>query len=402
MLTNLQIKAATPKATPYKLADRDGLYLAVLPSGARSWRYNHLVPAGPAGKSKAKTKTYGLWPALSIADARTEHIAYRAALAAPVAAAAARPVPLFADWAEVWMAHYLGTIKKGKNQLLIPGTLRNHINPVVGHQRLDQIHRTTLVGIVKALYTAGKQETAYRVAQRLAQIFDYAVDCGEIDKHPAAGLTRVLGPKKVRHHPCVPASEAGQLLRSIATYPDLITRLGLQLAAHTFVRTDELRRAPWAELDRGPAALWQIDASRMKMGDHHLVPLSRQVLSLLDELAVYTGHGSLLLPGAVSPRRPISENTMLFGLYRLGYRGLMTVHGFRALASTVLNESGLWRPDVIERQLDHRERNASRAPYNRAEYLEERAQMMQWWSDWLDQQADQPTSAAPASLQAEA
>lgn len=389
MLTTLQIKAAAPAAKPYKLADRDGLHLVVLPSGARSWRYNHLVPAGPGGRTKAKTKTYGLWPALSIAEARAAHVAYRATLTAPTEAAAARPVPLFADWAEVWMAHYLSTIKKGKNQLLIPGTLRNHINPVIGHQRLDQIHRTTLVGIVKQLYAAGRQETAYRVSQRLAQIFDYAQDCGEIDKHPAAGLTRVLGPKKVRHHPCVPAGEAGQLLRHIATYPDLITRLGLQLAAHTFVRTDELRRAPWAEIDRGPGALWQIEAARMKMGEDHLVPLSRQVLRLLDELAVYTGHGPLLLPGAVGQGKPICENTMLFALYRLGYKGRMTVHGFRALASTVLNESKLWRPDVIERQLDHCERDKSRDPYNRAMYLEERAAMMQWWSDWLDQQADQ-------------
>jgi integrase len=377
MLTALQIKAAAPAAKPYKVADRDGLYLMVLPSGVKSWRYNHLA----AGK--ARTKTYGKWPELSLSDAREAHRLYRVALRAPVGSVA-RPVPLFRDWAEVWMKHYLTTIKKGKNQLLIPGTLRNHITPVLGSRRLDEIRRVELVDLVKGIYAAGKHETAYRVCQRLGQIFNYAQDCGEIERHPGANLSRVLGPKKVRHHPCVPVSEAGQLLADVAAYPDLITRLGLLLIAHTFVRTNDLRSAPWTEVDPA-ASVWQVSGARVKMGDDFLVPLSRQVRALLAQLQAITGAGALLLPGA-DGRRPISENTMLFALYRLGYRGRMTVHGFRALASTVLNESKLWRPDAIERQLDHRERNASRAPYNRAEYLDERAQMMQWWSDWIDQQ----------------
>lgn len=253
---------------------------------------------------------------------------------------------------------------------------------------LDQIHRTELVTIVKTLYASGRQETAYKVAQRIGQIFNYAQDCGEIDSHPAASLSRVLGPKKVRHHPCVDPSEAGALMAAISTYPDLITRLGLQLVAHTFVRTGDLRGAPWLELGEAGATVWQVDGQRVKMGDDYLVPLSRQARSLLEELRTITEPTGLLLPG-MNMRRPISENTMLFGLYRLGYRGLMTAHGFRALASTVLNESKLWRPDAIERQLDHRERDQSRAPYNRAEYLEERAAMMQWYSDWLDQQAQE-------------
>lgn len=390
MLTTLQIKAAAPAGKPYKLADRDGLYLAVLPSGARSWRYNHLVGG------KAKTKTYGQWPSVSLADAREAHRLYQLSLRAP--SGAGKPVPLFRDWAEVWLAHYLTTIKKGKNQLLIPGTLRLHLYPAIGHKRLDEIQRTELVALVKGIYSAGKHETAYRVCQRIGQIFNYAQDCGELERHPGANLSRVLGPKKVRHHPCVAPSEAGQLLADVAGYPDLITRLGLLLIAHTFVRTNDLRSAPWTEVDPS-ADVWQVDGQRVKMGDDYLVPLSRQVRALLAELQAITGSGPLLLPG-VDGRRPISENTMLFALYRLGYRGRMTVHGFRALASTVLNESKQWRPDAIERQLDHRERDASRAPYNRAEYLEERAQMMQWWSDWLDQQAAGSMATAPHTLKA--
>lgn len=386
MLTNLQIQKATPEPMPFKLGDRDGLYLAVLPSGAKSWRYNHLVDG------KAKTKTYGLWPTVSLAAAREAHRLYQVSLRAPLTARA-RPVPLFEDWAEVWLAHYLTTIKKGKNQLLIPGTLRNHLYPTLGAKPLDQIHRTELVALVKGIYAAGKHETAYRVCQRIAQIFNYAQDCGEINQHPGANLSRVLGPKKVRHHPCVAPAEAGQLMAAVAAYPDLITRLGLQLIAHTFVRTNDLRSAPWSEVD--PAAeVWEIDGTRVKMGDNYLVPLSRQVRALLAELHAITGAGHLLLPG-MDGRRPISENTMLFALYNLGYRGRMTVHGFRALASTVLNESKRWRPDAIERQLDHRERDKSRSPYNRALYIEERAEMMQWWSDWLDQQTASALSGQP-------
>lgn len=392
MLTTLQIKAAVAAPKAYKIADRDGLYIAVLPSGVKSWRYNHL------SGGKAKTKTYGKWPALSLADAREAHRLYRVALRAPVTAAA-HPLPLFEDWAEVWLAYYLPTIKKGKNQLLIPGTLRNHLYPTLGAKRLDEITRVELVSLVKVLYAAGKHETAYRVCQRLGQIFNYAQDCGELDHHPAANLSRVLGPKKVRHHPCVAPDEAGQLLDDIAGYPDLITRAALQLVAHTFVRTNDLRSAPWTELDPS-ADVWQVDGARVKMGDDYLVPLSRQARALLADLHTITGSGPLLLPG-IDGRRPISENTMLFGLYRLGYRGRMTVHGFRALASTVLNESKLWRPDAIERQLDHRERDKSRAPYNRAKYLDERAQMMQWWSDWLDREVDKTTAArSPARLAA--
>src|SRR3990167_6683480 len=151
--------------------------------------------------------------------------------------------------------------------------------------------------------------------------------------------------------------------------------MGLQLIAHTFVRTNDLRTAPWAEVDPAgdlQADVWAMDGARVKMGDDYLVPLSRQVRELLRELHTYTGAGALLLPG-MGGRKPISSNTMLFALYRLGYKGRMTIHGFRALASTVLNESKLWRPDVIERQLDHRERDRSRAAYNRADYQADRA-----------------------------
>lgn len=383
MLTQLQIRAAEARDKPYKLADRDGLYLVVLPSGVKSWRYNHLVDR------KARTKTYGQWPALSLADARGAHAAYRAGATDgdPAPSPAAPSVPTFEKAAQAWLADYLPTIRKGKNQLSVPASLEKHVYPKIGAVRLDLITRADLVDLVKGIYNSGRREIAYKVAQRICQVFDHAQDNGRIDTHPASRLSRVLGPKQTAHHPCVPPTQAGALLRAIATYPDLITRHALLLAAHTFVRTDELRSAPWAEFDRSKrGALWVIPGERIKMAEAHEVPLSRQVLQLLTALHQYTGEGTLLLPGANTPRKPISENTMLFALYRLGYKGVHTVHGFRALASTVLNESGLWRPDVIERQLDHRERDGSRRPYNRAEYLDERRRMMQWWSDWLDAQ----------------
>ena len=180
MLTQLQIRAAEARDKPYKLADRDGLYLTVLPSGVKSWRYNHRL----AGK--AQTKTYGQWPALSLADARAAHAAYRAGtLATPQPGPDRAATPTFEAAAAAWLADYLPTIRKGKNQSSVPASLEQHVYPKIGRQRIDHITRVQLVDLVKAIYASGKQETAYKVAQRITQVFDHAVDTGRLDAHPA-------------------------------------------------------------------------------------------------------------------------------------------------------------------------------------------------------------------------
>jgi integrase len=373
MLTVKKIEAAKALPKAYKLADADGLYLQVLPTGGKSWRYNHVV----AGKQN--TKTYGRWPAMSLAEARLAHAQFRDSANTLVAA------PTFKEVAADWLKIKLPTLSNGKHQIQVAETLERHVYPAIGERPIDAIKRAELVAVVRAIDDQGITETAHRVAGRIGMVFAYAQDCGVIESTPATGLTRVLR-ARVTKKPMVsiPAGQAGALLRDISTYPEAVTRLGLLLAAHTFVRVGELRGALWEEIDF-EARVWLVAEDRMKKRRPHVVPLSDQVVDLLRELHTLTGHSVYVLDSPERTGRPISENTLLFALYRLGYRGRMTVHGFRSLASTVLNEQSSFTPDAIERQLAHKEVDAVRAAYNRAQYFDERVKMMQWWSDWLTQ-----------------
>jgi len=218
---------------------------------------------------------------------------------------------------------------------------------------------------VQRIQERGTIESAHRVGAHLRQIMDYAVDLGKIESHSASGLSRVLKTPKVKHMNCIAVEEAGELFKAINNYPEPMVRLGLILAALLFVRTNELRFMRWNEIvDQN---IWVIPESRMKMKKPHVVPLSVYALKILDELEVHTGEYDLVFQSPKRQNHPISENTLLFALYRLGYRGQMTVHGFRALASTVLNEQSPFSHDVIERQLAHKETDLVRAAYNRAE-----------------------------------
>jgi integrase len=221
-----------------------------------------------------------------------------------------------------------------------------------------------------------------------SQVFRYAVATGRCERDPAPDLRGALTPHKGKHQAAVPLEEFPALLRAIDSYGDLgdmMTGYALRLLMLTFVRTNELIGAEWSEIDE-TGATWIVPAERMKMKTEHVVPLSRQALETLREVRAIGGGGRYVFPGR-NPDKPISNNTMLFALYRLGYKGKMTGHGFRAIASTVLNESG-FRPDVIERQLAHCERDEVRGSYNRAEYLPERTAMMQQWADMLDALAE--------------
>lgn len=236
---------------------------------------------------------------------------------------------------------------------------------------------------MKGLEAKGTVETAHRVGNRMRMVFDYAVDSGVMESHPAAGLSRVIKTPQVKHMSCVDVKDAGKLFRDILTYDDPVTRIGLMLLALTMTRTVELRHWRWDQIIPGKD-VWVVPGEIMKMKIPHVVPLSRQTKALLREVEPLTGDQDLVVGSLVKPNHSISENTLLFALYRLGYRGKMTGHGFRALASTVLNQESPFAHDVIERQLAHQETDKVRAAYNRAEYLDERVKMMQWWADWID------------------
>jgi integrase len=218
-------------------------------------------------------------------------------------------------------------------------------------------------------------------------VFRYAIATGRADADPAAPLRGTFKAHKGRNFAAVTkAEEFGTLITKVRGYDGSpVTRLAMMLMAYAFVRTGELRGAEWSEFDL-KRARWSIPAERMKMGEEHIVPLSRQALKALSELKTLTGTSRLLFPNERKPNAPMSENTILFALYRLGYHSKATGHGFRSSASTLLNELG-FDPDVIERQLAHRERNKVRAAYHRAEYLAERREMMQKWADYVDELA---------------
>lgn len=388
-LTVKAVEAAKPKDKPYKISDEKGLYLYVSPAGGKSWRANYAL----AGKQK--TRTYGMYPDLGLAEARKAH---QGAREAPAAA----KVPTFEEVAKQWLLKHLPGLSNPKHRLQVENTLKDYAYPKIGKTPINELRRADLVKAVEGV--GDKVETAHRVAGRIAAVFNYAQDAGILESHPAANLTRVLTPRTVKNPmPSIPPADAGALMNAIAEYPDLVTRLGLQFMALTFVRVNELLGMRWDEL-KEDGAIWVVPAERMKGRQvkrlPHVVPLSKQAQAILAQLRAINGDVELVLDSPARPGHELSENTLLFALYRLGYRGRMTVHGFRALASTVLNEQSGFSHDVIERQLAHKETDAVRAAYNRAEYLPARREMMQWWGDWLEGAVRDRKRAIESSLPA--
>lgn len=375
-LTVKQIAAAHPKEKPYKMGDSAGLYLYIAPTGLKSWRANYQQGG------RQRTRTYGRYPDMSLAQARMAHVAAKNDDAAPIEKAS----PTFQDVAGQWLAVKLPSLSNHKHKIQVQATLERFAYPAIGHLPIDQIKRPTLVRIVLQAQEGGRVETAHRVASRITAVFDYAQDIGAVESHGASALVRVLQPRKVRRPMAsISIAETGRLLSLIDDYDEPVTRLGLQLLSLTFVRVGELRGMRWDEL-REDGAVWVVPAERMKLRLPHVVPLSGQAKAVIEQLRLLSGDADLVMESPVRRGHPLSENTFLFALYRLGYRGRMTAHGFRSLASTVLNERSGFERDVIERQLAHRETDAVRAAYNRAQYLDQRRKLMQWWADWLDQQ----------------
>ncbi len=358
MLTARQIDAAKPKEKQYRLSDKDGLYLQVMPSGSKYWRWNTTI----AGKQK--TISYGVYPDVSLAQAREFHAARR-----DQGVEIQRDTMIFKAVADKW--YRINAPRwKPKHAGQVWTTLEDYVLPEIGEIRIDKLTRRTLTAMMEKIDARGISETAHRVAQRVRAVLDYAVDAGLVESHPGAGLTRVLQSKPpVQHHAAVKIEELPELMRKIKSYEgDSVTRIGLQLLAHTIVRTGELISMQWDEITDD---VWIVPAERMKRDRPHVVPLSKQVLSLLETLKPVTGESEYVLATYRNAHKPISNNAMLYALYRMGYRSRMTGHGFRSIASSVLNEQGFHR-DAIERQLAHSETDEVRAAYHRAEYLTER------------------------------
>ena len=368
-LTIKTIEAAKPKDKPYKLSDGASLYLNISTTGVKSWRCNY------SKSGKQKTKTFGTYPEISLADARKANILFKDGASGK---SSITFESVFNDWVKI----KLPNLSNSKHQIQVVNTMTDHVLPFIGKLPIDSIPRKLLVEVVKKRIDT--PETAKRIAGRIGEVFTYAMNSGLIESHGAAQLAAILPKPKVKHHPCIDPLETGLLLKNIYHYNEPVTKLGLLLIAHTFVRFNELQGMKWDELILDDH-VWLIPGERMKMDVPHVVPLTKQAIAIIEELRQHS-QSEFVMESPLRRGHCISENTLLFALYSLGYRGKMTVHGFRALASTVLNETFPDSADAIERQLAHSETDAVRGSYNRAQYLPRRRDLMAWWSDWLCRQ----------------
>jgi len=395
VLTDTHIRNAKPKAKPYKLSDGGGMYLLVKPDGSRYWRLDYRF----AGKRR--TLALGVYPTTMLSNARTHREEARTLLAEGIdpsvaKKAAKRAAKHAGDTTfEVIAREWLHSLRKKlapRYSAQILARLEADVFPQIGARPIADIDAPELLEALRKVEKRGALETARRLRQTCGQIFRYGVVTQRAKHDPSGDLKGALGsPGRKRGHKAMARDELPNFLGALDVYDgDLRTTIALRLIILTFVRTSELRAARWSEIEGldGNAPLWRIPAERMKMKREHIVPLAPQAIALLRDLRGLPGSNAspFLFP---SPAREgcMSYNTMLYALYRMGYHGRATVHGFRALASTALNEMG-FRPDVIERQLAHEDGNAVRAAYNRAEYLSERREMMKQWANHVDSLRD--------------
>ena len=384
-LTDPAIRNAKPRERPYKLGDAGGLFLLVTPAGAKWWRLKYRFGG------KAKLLSLGVYPEVGLKQARAKRDEDRKRLAAGIDPSMARKAEKAARGGEdsleavarEWHAKYAPLWVPSHAEKIIR-RLERDVFPWLGARPVGAVTAPELLTALRRIESRGALELAHRAHQNLGRVFHYAIATGRAERNPAADIRGALPPGKGKHHAAITEPKAiGGLLRAIDGYQgSCITQCALRLAPLTFVRPGELRKAEWSEIDL-EAAEWRIPAERMKMRAIHIVPLSDQALASLRELHPLTGSGHYVFPGLRTPSRPMSENTVNAALRRLGYaKDEMTGHGFRSMASTLLNEQG-WHRDAIERQLAHGERDAVRAAYNYAEHLPERRRMMQAWADYL-------------------
>ncbi|MBF0583713.1 MAG: integrase arm-type DNA-binding domain-containing protein [Magnetococcales bacterium] len=390
-LTDTAVRNAKAGAAPKSVADERGLSLLVQPSGGKWWRFRYRFDG------KQKMLSVGVYPDVSLKQARERRDEARRLLAegidpgehrkATKTMAANRAENSFEAVAREWFAKFSPRWAESHASKVIR-RFDLDVFPWIGGLPVNEISSKELLAVLRRIEERGTLETAHKARQNCGQVFRYAIATGRADNDPSVALRGALPPLAGNNYPTITDPKAiGELLRAIDGYAgSFVSRAALQLAPLVFVRPGELRQAEWSEIDLDTAT-WIIPGEKMKAREKHVVPLSTQSVAILRELYPLTGRGRFVFPGERSADRPLSENTVLAALRRLGYeKGMMTGHGFRAMASTLLNEQG-WNRDAIERQLAHGERDAIRAAYNHAEHLPERRMMMQHWADYLDQLA---------------
>lgn len=385
VLTDKAVKNAKPKDKPYKLADGGNLYLYVSPTGAKSWRYKYRL-AGKEG-----TFTIGLYPAFGLASAREEHRKSRQLVAQGIhpkhhrstekLKQAVDAATTFKSIATEWIAQnrtrwspsYLRQVER---------YMQSDVYPAIGFIPIKQVTSAHLLKVMKDAESRGAECVAISIRQWCSAVFQYAVANLRADGDPAAALRKAVTRPKVKHHAALAGKDIPAFYASLKKHGGYrTTSIAIELLLLTFVRTVELRKAEWSEFSF-EEAIWRIPADRMKMRTVHLVPLSTQVVALLNELKTWTGSRKALFPNYRSPSEHMTATTINRALERMGYGGRLSAHGFRSTASTLLHEQGI-PSDVIERQLAHMERNKNKASYNFAEHMPERIKLMQRWADYV-------------------
>lgn len=392
-LTDIAIRNAKPREKPYKMGDAGGLFLLVQPTGGKLWRLKYRIDG------REKKLGLGTYPDVSLIKARKRRDEARELIADGKDPAIekqrersqAREMAdnTFAIIADEYVAKRKRDGQKGWSEATAKRSeyILSLLRPSIGRLPIADIRPRDVLDALRKVEAKGQLETARRMQQLAGAVFRYAVATTRLDSDPTRDLRGALVSPTVTHYGAITdAKRAGQLLRAIDGYEGQgITRAAMQIAPHVFVRPGELRQVQWSELDLD-GAVWAIPAEKTKMRKAHHVPLSRQVVALFRELYEVTGPSGYVFPGIRTRARPMSENTINAGLRRLGYStDEMTAHGFRAMASTLLNESGKWSPDAIERALAHGDSDKVRAAYHRGAHWNERVEMAQWWSDHLDE-----------------
>ena len=384
-LTELTIKHLKPKPKVYRVADGGGLCLEISPAGGKLWRWRYYY------QGKAQMLALGKYPALTLAAARKKRDEARDLLDAGKHPTREKKIQKLrkvhegANTFEKISRRWLELKESGLNEKYARQCLarmEQHVFPRIGALPLTEITIPEIVEVVEAISKHGTIETAKRMKQLIGQVFRYSAQRGLCVHNPAADLRDILPSVEEKHHACIHPSELPELLEKIELLGNNFTKYAMKMLMLTFVRTGELIGAKWEEIDWQKEE-WHIPKERMKMKRPHIVPLSNQVLSILKELQVSTGNKTFIFHSPASKSNHISNGAVLMGLRRMGYQNKMTGHGFRTLASTILNEKN-YTPDVIERQLAHEDEDKIRSAYNRAEYLLERKKMMQDYANYLD------------------
>ncbi|HAZ4249848.1 integrase [Escherichia coli] len=399
-LTSAKIRTLKPSDKPFKVSDSHGLYLRVNPGGSRHWYLKYRI------SGKESRIALGTYPAISLSDARQQREGIRKMLALninPVQQRAAvrgsrTPEKVFKNVALAWHKSNRKWSQNTADRLL--ASLNNHIFPVIGNLPVSELKPRHFIDLLKGIEEKGLLEVASRTRQHLSNIMRHAVHQELIDTNPAANLGGVTTPPVRRHYPALPLERLPELLERIGAYHQgrELTRHAVLLMLHVFIRSSELRFARWSEIDF-TNRVWTIPATRepiigvrysgrgAKMRMPHIVPLSEQSIAILKQIKDITGNNELIFPGDHNPYKPMCENTVNKALRVMGYDTKKDIcgHGFRAMACSALMESGLWAKDAVERQMSHQERNTVRMAYiHKAEHLEARKAMMQWWSDYLE------------------